>query len=59
MNVVDTYSQTEAWVLARFLELGFTLSQGENLLMVNADWHEADRLIKAGMTPEQAYQQLI
>lgn len=59
MDVVDTYSQTEAWNLARFLELEFTLEQAETLVLLHADWHEAERLIKAGMTPEQAYQQLI
>lgn len=51
--------RVEAWHLECLLELDFLPSQAENLVRVGVDWHEAETLLKAGMTHEQAYYQLV
>lgn len=40
--------RTEAWVLARFVELGFTVAEAEAFVHARADWHEAQRMLLRG-----------
>ena len=44
-------SETEkvvSYLEQRFFELGFNVRQSAELAEVNADWHEADRLLQDG-----------
>ena len=48
-----------AWEMERFWDLGFTLSQCEELVRSGADWHDADRLLRAGCTKRVVYRILV
>lgn len=56
---VDEAAQTEAWQIARLLELGFTLPQATLLAAAGVEWWSAKRLIDGGCDVDRAFDILV
>jgi hypothetical protein len=51
---MDEDAQLRLWLLKCFRDLGFDRAQAEFLYLAAIDWHEMERLLSEGCSPELA-----